>query len=283
MTGRAGLVWLASYPKSGNTWFRIFLANLAAGDGAPVDINDLDLHGGLASAREEFEAATMLESGLMSHDEIDSLRPHVYERIARDCSDLCWMKVHDAYTALPSGEPLLGRAGRAAIYLVRDPRDVAVSFAHHNGSTIDTAIAFMNRTDSALGDGPMRSTGQLRQKLRGWSGHAATWLDQRDVPVHLLRYEDLKADPVARFGAALAFAGQESRVEDVEAAVAHSDFSALQRREREAGFAERGTPLAPFFRAGQAGGWREVLSAEQRTRIEDAHAPMMERLGYAPG
>lgn len=283
MTANGGLVWLASFPKSGNTWFRIFLANLAAGDSAPVNINDLDLYGGLASDRDDFEAATMLESGLLSHDEIDSLRPRVYERLARDCAELRWMKVHDAFTSLPGGGPLLGRAARAAIYLVRDPRDVAISLAHHNNSTIDTAIALMNRTDSALGDGPMGSTAQLRQKLAGWSGHVTSWLDQRDVPVHLLRYEDLRADPVARFGAALAFAGQGVGKGEVTRAVAHSDFSALQRREREEGFAENKSRSSPFFRAGRPGGWRTTLTVAQRTRLEDAHAPVMERLGYARG
>ena len=281
MTDGKGLVWLASFPKSGNTWFRIFLAHLAAGDSGPADINYLDLDCGLASDRDDFEAVTMLESDLMSHDEIDTLRPRVYEQIARDSVALRWMKVHDAYTRLPGGEPLLGKAARAAIYLVRDPRDVAISLAHHNNSTIDTAIALMNSPSGTLGDVRASSRGQLRQKLTGWSGHAASWLDQRDVPVLLTRYEDLKADPVTRFAAALAFAGQEGAIGDIERAVAFSDFAVLQRREREEGFAERRSTLVPFFRSGQVGGWREVLSREQCARLEDAHAPMMERLGYA--
>ena len=71
MTARAGIIWLASFPKSGNTWFRIFLANLAAGENGPADINNLDERGGIASSRHEFEAATMLDSGLISHDDID--------------------------------------------------------------------------------------------------------------------------------------------------------------------------------------------------------------------
>ena len=73
--GQEQIVWLASFPKSGNTWFRIFLANLAAGESGPSDINDLDERGGIASSRREFDAVTLLESGLLSHDEIDRLRP----------------------------------------------------------------------------------------------------------------------------------------------------------------------------------------------------------------
>ena len=281
MAAPAGLVWLASFPKSGNTWFRILLANLAAGDGGPADINTLDRDGGIAGSRDLFEAATLLDSGLMPHDDIDALRPRVYDGLARDAAGLRWMKVHDSYTRLPGGEPLLGSAARAAIYLVRDPRDVAVSLAHHNGTSIDAAIMLLNDPCGALCGGSTSSDSQLRQKLGGWSGHVASWLDQRSIPVHLTRYEDLKADTAAAFGAALEFVGDDAGSADIERAVRHADFQALQRREREAGFAERKPGASPFFRAGQAGAWREILSAEQRICIENANAAMMERLGYA--
>src|SRR4051794_17975654 len=121
MRGPGGIVWLASFPKSGNTWFRIFLANLAAGEPGPADINRFAERGGIASSRHEFEAATMLDSGLMSHADIDCLRPRIYEAIAAEQTEQRWIKVHDAFTYTAAGEPLFGRGvARAAIYLVRD-------------------------------------------------------------------------------------------------------------------------------------------------------------------
>ena len=48
MTVPSHIIWLASFPKSGNTWFRIFLANLTKGDAEPADINNLDERGGIA-------------------------------------------------------------------------------------------------------------------------------------------------------------------------------------------------------------------------------------------
>ena len=138
----------------------------------------------------------MLDSGLLSHDDIDRLRPRVYEAIAAETSEQCWIKVHDAYTSTPGGEPLLGRnVARAAVYLVRDPRDVAISLAHHNHTAIDDMIKEMNAADSALCHGSKGLAPQLRQKLNGWSGHVTSWLDQTDVPVHTVRYEDLTAAP----------------------------------------------------------------------------------------
>ena len=75
-------IWLASYPKSGNTWFRMLIANLSATE-KPVDINRLTERSGIASAREPFDYLTLIDSGLLTHDEADRLRPRVYEALRR--------------------------------------------------------------------------------------------------------------------------------------------------------------------------------------------------------
>jgi aryl sulfotransferase len=281
MNAPSGIVWLASFPKSGNTWFRIFLANLASGENGPADINNLDENGGIASSRYEFEVETMLDSGLLTDDEIDSLRPRVYATIAAGLAEQRWIKVHDAYTLTPDGEPMFGSCGvRAAVYMVRDPRDVAVSLAYHNNLTIDDAIKFMSAPDSALADWRHGMAKQLRQKLHGWNEHVKSWLDQTDVPVHTLRYEDLLADPLACFSAALRFAERPATEAEIERAMRNAEFTKLQHQENEKGFAERVSHTTPFFRSGGAGSWREKLNAEQIARIEEIHAPMMQRLGY---
>jgi aryl sulfotransferase len=285
-------VWLASYPKSGSTWFRMLVANLSAADGAPVDINDLPERGGIASGRGMFDYQLLIESGLLSHDEIDCLRPRLYEELAREVDDdaddapappVRFVKVHDAYTLNPRNEPLLAgpRGADGVILIVRDPRDVAPSLANHNRSSVDEAITFMNGRDAAYCAKPHRQFPQLRQKLLDWSAHAASWLDQTDIPVHLIRYEELQADTVGAFRRALAFAGCPADDQDMRRAAVQADFAELQRQERESGFSEG--PRKPgglFFRSGKAGAWPDELSAEQVARIEAAHAPMMQRLGY---
>jgi hypothetical protein len=276
-----GIVWIASFPKSGSTWFRIFLSNLTAGENGPADINNLDERGGIASSREGFEAVTMLDSGLLTCDDIDNLRPRVYAAIAGDTTEQRWFKVHDAYTLTPNGEPMFSSCGaRAAVYLVRDPRDVAVSLAYHSNTTIDHAIKFLNSTDAALCRERKGMPPQLRQKLHCWTGHVSSWLDQTDLPIHTLRYEDLLADPIACFSAALRFAERPATPAEIERAMYNAEFTKLQRQEEEKGFAERMSRTAPFFRSGGAGGWRDKLTAEQIARIEGMHAPMMQRLGY---
>ena len=280
------LIWLASYPKSGNTWFRLLAANLSAED-EPVDINKIGERGGIASARDEFEFHTLLDSGLLTHDEADSLRPRVYQTMALedDGEDLRLVKAHDAYLTSASGEPLLGGALGAdrAILIVRDPRDVAPSLANHRKIGLDAAIALMADPGACFAASPRAQTPQLRQRLLDWSGHAASWLGQTDLPVHLVRYEDLQAAPLATFTAAMAFAGRQVLAADAERAVAFARFDRLQAQEREQGFIEwrPGGASTLFFRRGQTEAWRSELTAEQVQRIESAHGPMMRRLGYA--
>jgi aryl sulfotransferase len=287
-------VWLASYPKSGNTWFRLLVANLSADDGKPVDINDLPERGGIASARGPFDHLLLIDSGLLTHDEADSLRPRVYEELARGADDdeyddpqaappVRFVKVHDAYTLTPKGEPLLaGRRGaEAAIVIVRDPRDIAPSLANHNRSSIDKAVAFINDKDAAFCGRTNRQPHQLRQQLPGWSAHVASWLDQSDIPVHLIRYEDLTADSAGTFARALAFAARPAAAEQVARAIEFAAFAQLQAQEREKGFREA-PPWAEmrFFRRGEVGAWRDELTPEQVASIEAEHGPMMQRLGY---
>jgi aryl sulfotransferase len=187
-------IWLASYPKSGNTWLRMLIANLSAKDGTPVDINDLPERGGIASARGPFDHLLLIDSGLLTHDEIDNLRSRVYEELAGGAQDdeyddvqapppVRFVKAHDAYTLTPLGEPLLAgaRGAAGAIVIVRD---VAASLASHNNSSIVQAIAFMGNPAAGFCVQTNRQHNQLRQQLPGWSGHIASWLDQTDIPVH---------------------------------------------------------------------------------------------------
>ncbi|MFZ5746785.1 MAG: sulfotransferase domain-containing protein [Pseudomonadota bacterium] len=278
----AGVVWLASYPKSGNTWLRILLSGLVVRDGEPADINALRLPWASVVSREKIEDHTLLDTGLLTDEEIDRLRPHVVDPIVGDAAERCYIKVHDAYRHVDGGAPLLGDPrGRAAIYIVRDPRDVAVSLSFHLGRSIDAAIAFLNKPGATLGSRGHRSPTQVPQLLFDWSGHVASWTEQSEVPVHLLRYEDLSADTTGALRAVAAFLGLDACDRVIAEAVGAADFSKLQRQERKGGFAERpSTATAAFFRSGRAGGWTEALTPEQNAAIVAAHAPMMERFGY---
>jgi aryl sulfotransferase len=289
-------VWLASYPKSGNTWMRLLIGGLSLKNGEALDINKTAENSGIASGRGPFDHLTLIDSGLLTHDEIDRLRPRVYEELSlaveeeprdelRTPPPARFVKAHDAYTLTPLGEPLLAgaRGAKGAIVIVRDPRDVAPSLANHRHTTIDEAIDFMNDPRAVISGRTDRQERQFRQKLLDWRGHVASWLDQRDIPVHLVRYEDLKHDTVGTLVAAMRFAGFPVTRKEIVRAVSLAAFDRLQAQEREIGFAEwqdHDGNCNLFFRRGEAGAWRYELTAEQVARIESAHGMMMERLGY---
>ena len=278
------IVWLASYPKSGNTWLRAVLTHyLRNGSGSPsepVSINAL-LGRPLASDRETFDEYLGLDSSDLTPEEVLRCQPSFREWLAEALPPPAFVKTHDAHLRLPGGTTLFPKAATAGvIHLVRNPLDVAVSYAHHRNQSIDDAVAWMADPTASEGGVTHRLTTRLPEPLTTWSGHVSSWLDQKELPLHVARYEDLLEDPQAGFGAIVRFAGLDWDGARLARAVAHAAFHRLRAQEEESGFADK-QPTAPsFFRAGVAGSWRSVLSARQVRALVDTHGTIMERLGY---
>ena len=272
-----GIWWLASYPKSGNTWLRALLASLLSGRAA--DINALGL-GRIASERAGLDDALGIASADLSFDQQANLRPRAYGIWAADAERALYCKAHDAYHLTPAGDPLFpAAASRGAVYVVRDPRAVAVSLAHHIGRPIDQAIARMDDPNRMMGNSIERLHQQLRQHVLRWSEHVESWL-AAPFPVHLLRFEDMHADPQTAFAGVAAFLGLPHGREEIAAAAAAASFSRLQAQERASGFSEKPPEATAFFREGSVDGWRRELTPEQAARIVAAHGLVMRRLGY---
>ena len=274
------IIWLASYPKSGNTWFRIFLTNLRGDNDQPADINDLDCTP-IASARGIFDDEVGIEASDLTPDEIDRLRPAVYETLAAHADETLFMKVHDAYTLVDGASPLFPKtATRGTIYFIRNPLDVAVSFAHHSGWDYDRAIVEMAKDKAAFCAKIRKLHKQLRQKLLTWSNHVKSWTEQTDIPVCVLRYEDMKQLPKETFGRAVRFAGLDFTDDQIEKALSMCTIEQLQDQEMKNGFCEKSAASDMFFRKGQVGSWRQELSKQQADRIIGDHRAVMEHFGY---
>ena len=271
-----GIVWLASYPKSGNTWFRAFLANLLHGGDQPVDINAFGTTS--FAARPSYDRALGWESSDLTVTEIQGARLAVQEVIARE--DDTVFKVHEAFTDPCDGQPLFSvSATRAVLYFLRHPLDVAVSFSHHRGKDLDNTIARMNNPLAVMAANDDNLDIQLPQPLGSWSSHVRSWVDAPGLPVHVLRYEDMLARPQEVFTAACRFAGFPDDPARVARALEHSRFEVLQQQEQAKGFRESSGGRT-FFRKGQAGAWREVLSPAQVSAIVGQHGEVMRRFGY---
>ncbi|MGZ8915410.1 MAG: sulfotransferase domain-containing protein [Methylobacter sp.] len=274
-----GIYWLSSYPKSGNTWFRTFLQNLLEDGKQPVDINDLAT-GNIASGRGWLDEVLGFDTAELDPDEVERLRPEVYRWSLRD-EKIGYHKIHDAYTYTTSGEPLVSReATLGALYILRNPLDVAPSFANHNHCSIDDAIARMGEDEHTLCRSRKGLPNQVRQKLLTWSEHVLSWADAPGLNRRVIRYEDMLNDPVTTFTEAARFLHLPDDSARVEKAIRFSEFKELAQQEEEKGFKECPLKTARFFRQGKSGGWRDKLTPAQVERIVADHGEVMRRFGY---
>lgn len=277
---KRGIIWLASYPKSGNTWFRIFLTNLLQNGDAPANINDLEKTP-IASARGIFDEELGFEASDLTADEIDRLRPELYTHLAENKEEQLFMKIHDAYTDVTDCLPLIPQtATDSALYFIRNPLDVAVSFAHHSGLDYGKAVEKMADPLFAFCSKPDRLHSQLKQKLLSWSNHVLSWVDLAPFPVCVLRYEDMQLKPLETFSRAARFARLQRTPEQIQKALEFSSFEKVQQQEEAKGFKEKSPSSSSFFRKGKIGSWHEELTEEQVRQIVRDHQAVMRRFGY---
>ena len=254
------VVWIASYPKSGNTWVRFLACNLLYG-------------------RQDSAAALAV------------LVPDVHESAPAiaDSTAAMLVKTHYAFCA---GMPLRERTA-AAIYVVRDPADVLVSNFHYiQRSTAIAGAAFDDYVDSFI-----RHRGDPRWSQLGmgsWEENVRSWLAPRQTfPVLRLRYEDLTADPESACRAMARLLGLDRSASQVHEAVLNSSFQRMREVE-EADIREQrlGIFYKPylqhavdsgmrFMRSGVVGDGAARLDRAQRARLRSEFRPVLAQLGYA--
>ena len=278
---QSGIVWLASYPKSGNTWTRAFLHNLVhvtSGNTRAQRINDLNQFSMTSAAKSLFDEILGFSATNKHVDQIAATRARVQQRIADLVEGLIFVKTHQALV-IDRGHPTINfSVTSGAIYIVRNPLDVAISYAHHLAKPIDSAIDFMNKKNAETGV----TDKQVNELYGSWSQHVLSWTRKPHRAIYVMRYEDMLAEPQKTFSALarhLLFKPSESELSD---AIDRSSFARLREQEEKAGFKERPEKAERFFREGRAEQWKEVLAPQQVKRIVDAHGEQMQRFGYLP-
>jgi len=278
---RGQIDWLASYPKSGNTWMRMMLANYFSETDEPHDINKPGVTNGIASSRVRFDEFLGVSSADLTPSEVRMLQPEVYRQMAMRLRQRAWLKVHDAQLRLDDGGFLFPpEVSASVVYLIRHPLDVAVSLAFHDGhEDMARSVAMLCNSEAYLSGAKSL---QLPQWLGSWSEHVQSWVDQREIPVLVVRYEDMLAAPGTALRRVLAFARPDLVIDRarIDQAVAHAAFDALQAAESAKPFRETPQKAKRFFRSGKAGEWRDHLSTAQVKLMIDCHGAMMERFAY---
>ncbi|WP_351019452.1 sulfotransferase domain-containing protein [Shewanella sp. AC91-MNA-CIBAN-0169] len=278
----SGIFWLASYPKSGNTWLRSYIFALKSNvqnNSNELDINQLST-GSIASSRAWLAAGSGLELNLHPTSELESYRTETYRYLHNNLSIIAYHKIHDANINMLTGALLCpDDACLGALYVVRNPFDVAISFANHLGFSIDKSIELMAKTDYSLAKKQHKLTSQVKQYMGSWGEHVNSWLDS-ELPLLWVRYEDMQQDALHCFTTISEFLHLPMDEASVLKALELCHFDKLSAQEKQYGFVEKPIKSKAFFRKGKVGDWTEVLTPQQVDQIINDHYEAMLRLGY---
>lgn len=255
------IIWVASYPKSGNTWVRFILANL-------------------------------LSEPPVTSDDVDKLIPDMHvpnrEPILRSERDTVFVKTHCEFSKLA----ILTRRTSACIYIVRHPLDVLASNLHYLLKNTDTS------SQNAVIETFIQLGGVDAYVKRGfgtWKGHYYSWKSQiHSFPIKILRYEDLLQDPLKHVADMAKFLKINASAERIAKATEASSFGSLskiERLEQKKGGADNfvfgemsksGIEGRYFINRGQSYYFREYLTDEQIRLWMAKYGRTMRALGYGP-
>ena len=205
-------------------------------------------------------------------------RPDVQRSVAERTPGFIFLKTHNL-RGLHHGTPTINdQVTAAAVYVVRNPRDVVVSYAEFRRWSIDQAIEMILANGRVL----PRAAGGSYMIGGSWAENVASWTLVPNPRTVVLRYEDLLVAPREEFGKMVRFLRIPADAQRIDAAVAATSFQSLCKAESQHGFSERPSETKRFFRSGTQGEWHERLSVQQVQRVVDECGDMMRRHGYLP-
>src|SRR5262249_24279475 len=206
------------------------------------------------------------------------VRHRVQQQIADAFEGLVFVKTHHALVSDRGSTTINFTVTSGAVYIVRNPLDVAISLSHHRGSSIDEAIDVMGAQDFETGVGDEA----VYEVYGSWSQHVGSWTRKPHRAIYVMRYEDMLAEPAETVGRLARHLLLGTTPGDVARAVELSSFDRLRDQEAEKGFREKPANADRFFREGRAEQWKEILTKAQVDRIVHDHGGQMARFGYLP-
>jgi hypothetical protein len=276
------LIWLASYPRSGNTFARILLANYFATGQEDFDINKLSDHLPSDTHPVLWQKFSEAFSAPATPQETWEARRKFFEyfRKSRDQKILPIMKTHSANATTYGVKGFDFRENDRIIYVIRHPLDVVLSYAEFVGKEIDPTIDEMCMSGAYT----VASTVGALEVRGSWPEHVLSWISSPPCPLLFIQYEALRSNPVQALEAMLDFLGVPILEDCVRRTTEASQFDRLRSQEAARSFNEAPaarTPGAFFFRKGESLQWLRALSPEQAYRLADGCGEIMQRVGYA--
>ena len=275
------IIWLASYPKSGNTWLRMFLKSyfLKSSEKLSLETSTLD----------KFKAQGFPDQVILDHLKVDYYKFGEIVKNWETMQDYInlnkqtnFVKTHNAMCTVNSYKFTTSKNTIGAIYLVRDPRDVLVSYYHHLGS--DYEKTFDHLSSSYNYEYPSSGGKSYEKTLMGtWSEHYNSWKNYNSSKVLIIKYEDMILNDLNTFTKIINYLreidGIELNMNKLNKALEQTRFSELQKMEKIEGFKEKGKGDL-FFRKGKIGTWKDDVPLNIIKKIERLFKKEMIELGY---
>ena len=281
-------IWLASYPKSGNTLLRSMLAAYFFSDDG---IYNFDLIKNI----KQFPNITLFEKlGINIKNEKEVVKNYIkVQETFNNKNSVQFLKTH-SYLFNINNNPFTDlNNSLGSIYIVRDPRNVVTSYANHTNIGVDQASNdLINLTQ--MGGDLSKTKGSERTKVftGTWSSNFNSWKSFKFQDRYLLiKYEDLILEKEKTFVTVLKFIHKLKKadfridIKKLKNVISSTDFSKMKKLEQEKGFFEgkidkKTGKKIPFFNLGEKNDWKKLLDKKIQKKIENAFEKEMIELGY---
>ena len=270
-------IFLASYPKSGNTWMRSIIGNLYNFD-KEFSLKTLKSIPLLSIKKnfDKFENKIYSENNVLHFDWVSRNIIECQKILNNKSNHLNIFKTHSVRHKKFTNETV--NAG--FIYIIRDPRDVAVSFKNFSGKSMDKIIneLLFEKTN-------IINTNGAHELLSTWELNVLSWLNYNTVPRLIIRYEDLKLNIKEIVIKVIEFLNKTHRINlnlsdaNIDQIIENTNFNNLKKIEDKYGFDES-SKHSSFFRTGTSNQWEDVLSKTQRQLIENNLQTLMKNFNY---
>ena len=275
MQDEKGIIWIASYPKSGNTWMRLLLGNyFYAHKDHPLTINTIQgvIKGDTSNSVYRDLCRRKGWGVLKAMDDIKK-RETLLKDYIKD-GKTKFLKTHSCYHVREGCTYFAKSFTKGFICVVRDPRDVLCSYSRHLGQSIENTFALMSDDTTVLGRKERK-----KEFTSSWDQHVNSF-SGIPYPIMVVRYEDLLKAPQKVLGGIVQALDGTVDKDKLDFAIEHSSFQTLQSQEQKEGFREQSRKNKQFFAQGRAGGWKEILTKEEAAMVETRFEKTMKNLSY---
>tara|TARA_B110000211_G_C13960614_1_gene500401 strand:+ start:119 stop:976 length:858 start_codon:yes stop_codon:yes gene_type:complete len=281
------IFWIASYPKSGNTWLRTLIsAYYYSKDG----FYNQSL---LKNIRQFPEKSHYVSFEYNSSEITDTTRLWIkaQEKINED-KKIRFFKTHNIFGSVNNCKFTNKQNSIACIYIVRDPRNVVTSLKNHYELDDEKALKWMTNNKHFIYDvGKVKESGYGDfQFISSWEMNYKSWKNQKEIPVKIIRYEDLLKETYTVFTDVIEFINKTLNIkkinkDKIKKSVSSTFFHKLKNDEKNNGFEEavpskNNGETIPFFYLGPDNDWRKILDNNQKLKFNDIFKKQIKELGY---